>query len=311
MKQAKKLKQPIFSAVSVVILILSSSVYGATYELYHGTDYNQAIFLRDREITPQLLQPLSQPLTVIGSGYWSDFTDFGKGFYTHPQKQKTLAISWAKEKALALCKKNKSEKEKWGVLVFMVDPYELRKIRQQAPNKILQFFDKKHRPENSPLIKGRVMSWLEFVEYNRHIPTTINKEHDYDWSNRYWWIQGPFWVPKDSGIDVGGPIMAKENQINWLDYGIKKVINNPKFKRRVDYGSINCPVTSIGKKDGERTLLEQCGIKKRIAGFFIPTCPEIQEMKVTATKCESFFTSGKFEPHMKYIDYWVSKSCSQ
>jgi len=155
---------------------------------------------------------------------WWEYTDFGKGFYTHPDESKTLAVVWAKKKA-------RKENTEWGVVRFTLTQKEFDSIGG-AP---LHFQNKKSRPGNAPKITPpRPASWLEFVEYNRNIGQEVQRPKDKDWSGQYPWIRGPMWSKEDSGLgasDVGVQLPDHLHQINWGQAGLN-ALNAKEAKSR-------------------------------------------------------------------------------
>src|SRR5262249_62243223 len=96
-----------------------------------------------------------------------EYTDFGKGFYTHPEENKKLAVEWAKR-----------DNVEWGVVRFALTQDEFEAI----PGMPLHFRNKKdHRPSNAPKLFGsKPANWIEFVEFNRHIRTSAMRPKDND-----------------------------------------------------------------------------------------------------------------------------------
>src|SRR5262249_48968499 len=143
---------------------------------------------------------------------YSDYTDFGKGFYTFPQEFKDLAMERAKDSA-------KRKGEKWAVIRFEFLPEELKQIAN-----ILLFENKKTRPQNAPRVPvtdGEPANWLQFVEYNRGLKQYPQRPKDNDWTDQYGWMRGPLWVPRDSGIAKGRPRFADHvHQVNWGRTGL-------------------------------------------------------------------------------------------
>jgi hypothetical protein len=241
----KFLKRPgtviqLFVALSLAIRMTTPAPLHPqqVYEFYHGTDYQSAEWIYRNRLSPKALETLG----AVGGAPWEEYTDFGKGFYTHPQIQYELAKSWAIRAAKNKCSKGQAETS-WGIVAFLIDPYELAKLRLSAPDKILQFVSKTDAPKNAPPSRrrnGARMNWLEFVEFNRHLDQQVSRPGDYDWSDQYLWIQGPIWVPRDSGKNTGLPKFDKESQINWLRDGLDKVLNDPRFRRRLDSGATSC-----------------------------------------------------------------------
>jgi hypothetical protein len=211
------------------------------YEFYHGSDYKSAEWISKNRLSPMTSAELGETPFIQGAP-WEKYTDFGQGFYTHPRTQYELAKSWAMRAARSKCSPGQKE-SMWGIVAFLVDAYDLALIRRGSPKRVLQFTNKADRPDNAPSRSpgyGK-MSWIEFIEFNRHLHPEIHKPDDRNWSADYMWIQGPIWVPRDSGIDSGLPPFDKESQINWLAEGLDRVLNNDKYRRRLDSGTTPCP----------------------------------------------------------------------
>ena len=130
---------------------------------YHGTSLDQAKKLMTRDLTPMVVSEYS----ILD---WYEYTDFGKGFYTHPEASKQKAVEWAKRKS-----------NDWGVVRFGLTKDEFTGI----PGKSLTYTDKRNsRPPNAPvLFDSKPANWIEFVEYNRGVEplfsgqkTTIGRE---------------------------------------------------------------------------------------------------------------------------------------
>jgi hypothetical protein len=203
---------------------------------YHGTNSAIADLLMSADLTPMFLASLAIGSVMMFD--WSDYTDFGKGFYVHLEANKAMAYEWARRRFAA----------DWAVVEFIVAPDELVDLTPTA----LFFQNKADRPHNSPrpvivtttiqsaevcplpqllpcvrVTRERTtatpspttMSWLEFVEYNRHIDPhqpLIARPNDRDWTSYYSSIRGPIWVPRDSGYDVGLPVFPDHiHQLNW------------------------------------------------------------------------------------------------
>ena len=156
---------------------------------YHGTSLDQA---------KQLLTLDLAPMAVLGPALleWYEYTDFGKGFYTHPEESKKMAVEWAKRK-----------NPEWGVVRFPLLASEISSI-EGVP---LFFSDKfKTRPPNAPkLFADQRAKWIEFVEFNRKIRTSISRPKDNDWTRDYPYMRGPIWGRVDSGMPGGGPQSRK------------------------------------------------------------------------------------------------------
>jgi hypothetical protein len=239
----------------VLALLITQLDYGRSSEkvrFYHGTDYDTALtILNDRNLTPFTVQSY---MTQGGPGenpleYYRFFTDFGKGLYTVREENKDYAIEAAK----LITKKKK--KEKWGVVVFYVSKEDL----DQAENPLI-FQDKRSRPSNAPVLdnsSGQPADWLQFIEHNRHIrDVSILKKDDYTWE-KYDWIEGPIWVPRDSNIDEGrDPFPDSLLQINWVR-GLK-ILN--KADRELISGESGHPCPNVaGAWEGELVVKEVNG----------------------------------------------------
>ncbi len=193
---------------------LAALAQAPSFDFYHGTDYETARRIAESRIVPYAHAPgnaASGASRGGEEGRWTAYTDFGKGFYTHVPGQYELARDWAIRTAQKLCRPGDRETW-WGVVIFRVDPELLRPIDQGQPERALYFPGKRQPAWNAPWSRrnpGLRQTWLEFVEYNRHVGESgqpdIQRPGDYDWSQWYAWIQGPIWVPRDSGIDAGGP----------------------------------------------------------------------------------------------------------
>jgi hypothetical protein len=218
---------------------------------YHGTSLASAKFLMDATLTPMIVAAAASHLD------WTDYTDFGKGFYTHKEENSQLAFDWAK--------RNNRE---WGVVEFSM----LRSEDNAIKNRYLWFKIKKDRPHNSPVLgssgnnrmafplahtqamgqpstlptSGPRASWLEFVEFNRGIrpgEALIARPNDKDWSGSYSGILGPIWVPRDSGFDTGGPKFPDDvHQVNWGQDGLKVLNTDDAKARRFLYTKENEPL---------------------------------------------------------------------
>ncbi len=222
---------------------------------YHGTDSATADRLVGDDLTPKLLSVL------VTSFDWTDYTDFGKGFYVHLEENKALAYKRAKEKFST----------DWAVVEFIATQSEIRDLE---PNALL-FLNKSHRPHNSPRqitikatrnlavcpvpqslpclrmtagstgsSKGKsTMSWLEFVEYNRHIEpggALIARENDRDWTHSYSSMRGPLWVPRDSGYDSGRPVFPDDlHQLCWGRNGLAMLNSADAKLRRFKFSAQN------------------------------------------------------------------------
>jgi len=200
---------------------------------YHGTSSAIANLLTSVDLTPMFLST-----ALVTRFDWTDYTDFGKGFYVHLETNKAMAYEWAKRRFLA----------DWAVVEFIATGSELQDLSPTA----LRFQNKLDRPVNAPqpvtvttsvrslewcLVpqlllclqvseetttrtrNGPAMSWLEFVEHNRHVQRSqmlIARPNDRDWTSSYSSIRGPIWVPRDSGYSVGLPVFPDNlHQLNW------------------------------------------------------------------------------------------------
>jgi hypothetical protein len=232
----------------------------ALYRYYHGTSSAIADLLMTTDLTPMFLASVMGARLVAMD--WTDYTDFGKGFYVHLEENKVMAYEWAKRRFLT----------DWAVVEFIATADELQPIWPTA----LHFRDKADRPANSPrpvtvttssvsvnlcplpqilpcvtmteerttvTPSARTMSWLEFVEHNRHIDrrgALIARPNDRDWTAVYSRIRGPIWVPRDSGFDVGLPVFPDHvHQLNWGRAGMA-ILNRDELKaRRYKFSSQN------------------------------------------------------------------------
>jgi hypothetical protein len=235
--------------------------YLAFNRYYHGTNQTIANLLLGTDLTPMTIPP-----PTIMSSDWTDYTDFGKGFYVHLEPNKAMAYEWAKRRF----------KTDWAVVEFIATPDELSAIASTA----LLYQNKTDRPWNSPrpvVITTRTttvevcplpqflpqvlpclevssrqttvtaasstMSWLEFVEHNRHIVrggALIARPNDRDWTASYSSMRGPIWVPRDSGYDTGLPKFPDSlHQLNW-GLGGMTMLNQATAKvRRFKFSSDN------------------------------------------------------------------------
>ena len=230
------------------------------FKYYHGTNGKVADLLLDADLTPMFLASIAAASVVKFN--WTDYTDFGKGFYVHLEENQAMAYEWAKRRFTA----------EWAVVEFIATPDDLDDLWKTA----LHFEDKADRPRNSPRLEtttviarsveicpvpqllpclrvtetkvtrslsAQTMSWLEFVEYNRHIDARqplIARPNDRDWTKLYSRIRGPIWVPRDSGYNVGLPVFPDHvHQLNWGLAGMA-VLNRPGVKvRRFKFSSQN------------------------------------------------------------------------
>lgn len=184
---------------------------------YHGTILSEAKDLMTDDITPyEVVETLLLDV--------DEYTDFGKGLYTHPEEGKYKAVEWAKRKA-------KKQNTDWGVVRFALTPNEVSSI----PGDRLHFPDKfKTRPSNAPkLFDSKPALWIEFVEYNRHIRTiTIQRPKDNDWTADYAWMRGPIWGRGDSKMPGPPGLPESYHQINWGLTGLAALNASPAKKRR-------------------------------------------------------------------------------
>ena len=172
-----------------------------------------------------------QPYTdgEVGSLGWWDYTDFGKGFYTHLEENKNMALQWA-------MKRGREKKTDWGILRISL----LRSEFSAIGGASLVFNTKRvDRPSNAPVLFGGLnANWIEFVEYNRHVRVSAQRPGDYDWSSDYSWIRGPFWTKEDSGLQAAPqeetPMVMPDHvhQVNWGREGLKAVNGDAPRRRR-------------------------------------------------------------------------------
>ncbi|MDO9707714.1 hypothetical protein [Paracraurococcus lichenis] len=182
------------------------------HKFYHGTNLASAKKLMCIDLTPMTV-PEALLLDV------NEYTDFGKGFYTHPEEGKRKAIEWAKRR-----------NHEWGVVRFSLTSKEYNTILGKA----LFFPDKyKTRPGNAPkLFHGQNSTWIEFVEFNRHVRLVdIKRPKDNDWTADYCWMRGPIWGRADSGLPGAPGLPEKYHQVNWGLSGMQ-ALNTPDAKRR-------------------------------------------------------------------------------
>lgn len=180
---------------------------------YHGTSLDKAKELLTMDLTPQSV-PEAQLLGV------NEYTDFGKGFYTHPEESKFKAVEWAKRR-----------NDEWGVVRFTLTADEFSSIRNPPP---LYFPDKfRTRPSNAPKLDGsRCATWIEFVEFNRHVRRfRIQRPKDNDWTADYAWMRGPIWGRADSKLPGAPGLPERYHQINWGAAGLN-VLNTSAAKQR-------------------------------------------------------------------------------
>jgi hypothetical protein len=227
---------------------------------YHGTNSAIADLLIGADLTPMILASISPASVTMFD--WSDYTDFGKGFYVHLEANKAMAYEWARRRFSG----------DWAVVEFIATPDELRDLGTSA----LLFQNKADRPHNSPrpvtvttttrsvelcplpqvlpcvrvtrkrttqTTSPTTLSWLEFVEHNRHIDPSralIARPNDRDWTSFYSSIRGPIWVPRDSGYSAGLPVFPDHiHQLNWGLSGME-VLNAADAKvRRFKFSAQN------------------------------------------------------------------------
>lgn len=181
------------------------------YDFYHGTSLDQAKKLMNLDMTPVDYEALG----------WYEYTDFGKGFYTHTEENRKMAADWAKRKH-----------PEWGVVRFRLTDNEFTSIA----GKPLHFHNKRaHRPGNAPvLFNSQAANWIEFVEYNRGIRTSAMRPKDNDWTPHYSWMRGPIWGRVDSGMPGGGPPIPDHiQQMNWGKAGLNTLNTDAAKKRRL------------------------------------------------------------------------------
>jgi hypothetical protein len=181
---------------------------------YHGTSLNDAKQLMTMELKPR---SVSEALLLDVNEY----TDFGKGFYTHPEESKQKALEWAK-------RRNKD----WGVVRFVLTADEFSNIKSPLP---LYYPDKfRTRPFNSPQLFGPdPATWIEFVEFNRHVRLPkIKRPKDNDWTWDYAWMRGPIWGRADSKLPGAPGLPERYHQINWGRTGMDALNASPARRRR-------------------------------------------------------------------------------
>jgi len=201
-----------FLVIMVIVSCWPPSAFCQQFDFYHGTTYECAKWLYENRLTPCMVQELGTQGTNEEES-WRNYTDFGKGFYTHLAGQFELARAWAIRVTLWRCQPGQDE-SRWGVVILHVDPHLLEPIDTGSPERALYFSEKESPAWNAPSstwYSGMKMTWLEFVLFNRHF-SGLKQPGDYDWSSAYAWIQGPIWVPRDSGLEVGPPIFAESIQ---------------------------------------------------------------------------------------------------
>lgn len=188
---------------SVVIHVIATASVADNLYFYHGTTLDEAKKLLSLDLSP---------MEVTGPAIldWWEYTDFGKGFYTHPHETRQLAVKWAKRKA-------QKQGADWGVVRFGLSGQEFSNM----PGTPLVFPTKASRPANAPIIvPPNPAGWLEFVEFNRGI---LQRPKDKDWTAIYSWMRGPMWAKADSGLgfsDIGIALPDNIHQINWGQSGL-------------------------------------------------------------------------------------------
>jgi hypothetical protein len=179
---------------------------------YHGTSLERARELIGMDLVPFTV-PEARLLDV------NEYTDFGKGFYCHPEESKQKAIEWARRRHA-----------EWGVAGFSLTAEERRSIAGTP----LYFPDKRRtRPANAPILfDSQRANWIEFVEFNRHVRRpTIQRPKDNDWTADYPWMRGPIWGRKDSGLPGAPGLPEMYHQINWGLKGLA-ALNAKEAKQR-------------------------------------------------------------------------------
>jgi hypothetical protein len=227
--------------ITVILYCWPYVAFCQQVDFYHGTDYACARWLYENQLTPCMLE-LFGTQSAKAEEPWRNYSDFGKGFYTHLPGQFDLARAWAIRVTLWNCQPGQYE-SRWGVVILHVDPHLLEPLDSGSAEKVLYFPEKSSPAWNAPpstWSPGMKMNWLEFVVFNRHLSAILQLD-DYDWSSAYAWIQGPIWVPRDSGLGVGPPLFAESiQQRNWLEQGRDQVLNNPKTTKDLVWGTIRC-----------------------------------------------------------------------
>jgi len=213
---------------------------------YHGSSFKNATDLAgNRGLTPQTLYGNAKP-ALDGRVPWELCTDFGKGLYTHLSTTdgKSLAITWAK---LIACR---ADDDRWGVVVFRVPRHLLARI--ESEHKFVLYDRKDSRPANAPVVRGQPASWLELVEYDRHLRRgedigILRPDDTENWSSPdRAWIQGPIWVPHDSGREGGPPPFPDSiHQRNWLQRGLDDCLNPTECTREVLSGAVADEIARI------------------------------------------------------------------
>jgi hypothetical protein len=167
---------------------------------YHGTKLADAKKLITIDLVPfAVMTPLLLDI--------NEYTDFGKGFYTHPEESKFKALEWAK-------RRSQQKNTDWGIARFALTTPEEDAITGQT----LYFPDKfRTRPANAPkLFNSQPATWIEFVEFNRHVRTpSIQRPKDNDWTTDYAWMRGPIWGRHDSKLPGAPGLPEMYKQINW------------------------------------------------------------------------------------------------
>src|SRR6266542_249076 len=199
-------------ASSVQVIVGAAAAASNNLFVYHGTSLDQA-----KKLMTMDLIPMAVPDYAILD--WWEYTDFGKGFYTHPDENKEKADEWAT-----------SKNKEWGVVRFCLTTKEFTDI----PGAPLHFRDKRHsRPFNAPILFSQPANWIEFVEHNRGIRPAAQRPKDNDWTPYYPWMRGPIWGRVDSGLPGGGPPVPDHiQQINWGGAGLAALNADEAKKRR-------------------------------------------------------------------------------
>ena len=90
------------------------------FRYYHGTSGQIADLLLDVDLTPMFLASVAAGLVVRFD--WTDYTDFGKGFYVHLEENQAMAYGWAKRRF----------GDEWAVVEFIATPDELSDGRRHS-----------------------------------------------------------------------------------------------------------------------------------------------------------------------------------
>jgi hypothetical protein len=203
-------------AMPLVLTVALLIPHSLRREYYHGTTLEFAKQLIGLDIGAQAV-PTARLLDD------SEYTDFGKGFYIHPPENRKLAIDWAK---------NTSSRAgvEWGVATFVLSDQEMDNI---AGGHLLFPSKRNHRPANAPkLVGNQPATWIEFVEFNRHVRPGVKRPKDNDWTGEYGVMRGPIWVQQDSGLPGKlPPFDEKTHQIN-LGAGGLAMLNSKEAKAR-------------------------------------------------------------------------------